>query len=64
MDPHLDRRGTAAGTKPFPGGYGFFASGAIGNGQIAMSTWVVDLPATEDANQSWVEVFTRPLGAQ
>ncbi|HEX7839530.1 MAG TPA: hypothetical protein VF469_18775 [Kofleriaceae bacterium] len=54
----------AGATQPWPGAYGFYAAGAVGNGRVVMSSWVVDLPAGSDANKSWVEVFTRPLGAQ
>jgi hypothetical protein len=53
----------AGGATPFAGGYGFFAAGAIGAGQLVMSSWVIDLPAEDAVNQSWVEVFTRPLNA-
>jgi hypothetical protein len=54
----------AGATDPWPGGYGFFAAGALGKNQIAMSSWVINLPASDDANASWVEVFTRPLTSQ
>jgi hypothetical protein len=53
----------AGATTPWPGGYGFFAAGAIGKDQIVMSTWVVNLPASEDADSNWVEVFSRPIGS-
>jgi hypothetical protein len=52
----------AGATDPWPGGYGFYAAGALGKGMLVMSTWVVNLPASEYVNSSWVEVFTRPLG--
>jgi hypothetical protein len=51
----------AGATTPWPGGYGFYAAGAVGGGQLAMSSWVVNLPSDRDADASWVEVFTRPL---
>jgi len=52
----------AGATTPWPGGYGFFAAGAAGNGQLVISTWVVDLPATSVFDRDWVEVFSQPLG--
>ena len=51
----------AGGTQPWPGGYGFFAAGALGKNQLVMSSWVIDLPAEDFNDRSWVEVFTRPL---
>jgi hypothetical protein len=51
----------AGGTSPWPGGYGFFASTAIGQDQLVMSSWVVNLPATDYRDSSWVEVFHHPL---
>ncbi|HEY0194179.1 MAG TPA: MYXO-CTERM sorting domain-containing protein [Kofleriaceae bacterium] len=50
--------GTAGGTKAFAGGYGFFASDATANGQLVMSSWVINLPAETNADENWVEVFT------
>jgi hypothetical protein len=50
----------AGGTEPWPGGYGFFASGAMGNGQLVMSTWVINLPDQDGTNSNWVEVFSQP----
>jgi hypothetical protein len=49
----------AGATDPWPGGYGFFAAGALGSSQLVMSSWVVNLHDFADSN--WVEVFTRPL---
>ena len=51
----------AGATDPWPGGYGFFAAGALGNGQLVISTWVIDLPAKSVFDRDWVEVFSRPL---
>jgi hypothetical protein len=51
----------AGGTDPWPGGYGFFAADALGKDQLVMSTWVVNLPASEYRDSNWVEVFSRPL---
>jgi hypothetical protein len=51
----------AGATNPWPGGYGFFAAAAVGADQIVMSTWVINLPGSDDANSNWVEVFSRPL---
>jgi hypothetical protein len=50
----------AGATQPFPGGYGFYAAGALGNGQILMSSWVIDLPAGQGTQETWVEVFSKP----
>ena len=52
----------AGATTPWPGGYGFFASGAITGDRIVMSSWVINLPASVDADSSWVEVFSHPFG--
>ena len=64
-DKHADGSWThesiAGATTPWPGGYGFFAAGAVGGGKLVLSTFVVNLPAENYANASWVEVFTRPL---
>jgi hypothetical protein len=49
----------AGATDPWPGGYGFFAAGAVGKTQLVMSSWVVNLHDLSDSN--WVEVFSRPL---
>ena len=51
----------AGATDPWPGGYGFYAAGAAGKDQLVLSTWVVNLPAEDYNDTSWVEVFTRPL---
>lgn len=62
---HVTIAGADAGaTSAYPGGYGFFAAGAVGKSQLVMSSWVIDLPASSDADASWVEVFTRPLTSQ
>jgi hypothetical protein len=52
-----------AGADARPGGYGFFAAGALGKTQLVMSTWVVNLPTEDPADASWVEVLTLPLSA-
>ena len=54
----------AGATDPWPGGYGFFAADALNRDQLVMSTWVIDLPNSDVLNSNWVEVFTRPIGAQ
>jgi MYXO-CTERM domain-containing protein len=48
----------AGATQPYPGGYGFYAAGALGNNEVVMSSWVVDLPGGAGVN--WVEVFDHP----
>lgn len=45
----------AGHTTPWPGAYGFFASGAISGTNVVMSSWVIDQPSGEN----WVEVFAR-----
>ncbi len=45
---------------PWPGAYGFFASGALNATDVVMSSWVVN--QTEDEN--WVEVFFHPYVIQ
>ena len=50
----------AGATDPWPGAYGFFASEAIGGGNLVMSSWVLDQP-TDD---NWVEIFTKQLNVQ
>lgn len=51
----------AGGTDPWPGGYGFFAAGAVNRDQLVMSTWVVNLPASDFRDSNWVEVFSRSI---
>jgi len=51
----------AGATTPWPGGYGFFASGTASKDQLVMSTWVVNVPSSDYWNSNWVEVFSRPL---
>jgi hypothetical protein len=53
------RTSVAGATDPWPGGYGFFAAGALGKTQLVMSSWVVNLH--DPSNSNWVEVFSRPL---
>jgi hypothetical protein len=50
----------AGGDNPYTGGYGFYASGALNNGSVMMSSWVIDLPGGPD---DFVDVFsqTAPL---
>ncbi|MFT3695811.1 MAG: MYXO-CTERM sorting domain-containing protein [Kofleriaceae bacterium] len=48
----------AGATQPWPGAYGFFASGSLSGTNIVLSTWVIDQPTAEN----WVEVFTKPVG--
>jgi MYXO-CTERM domain-containing protein len=54
------RQSIAGATDPWPGAYGFFASGALGSIDVIMSTWVIHQPASEN----WVEVFSRPFVIQ
>ena len=54
----------AGATDPWPGGYGFFASGDLRPGELVMSTWVVNQPAPDPFDNNWVEVFVRPTGIQ
>jgi len=54
----------AGATDPWPGAYGFFASGALAPTDIIMSTWVVNQPSDDPFNNNWVEVFTRPTQIQ
>jgi hypothetical protein len=42
---------------PWPGAYGFFASGALGTSEIVISTWVIDQPNYDN----WVEVLSKPF---
>jgi hypothetical protein len=42
------------------GGYGFFASAVIDNGNVIMSSWVIDQPNADN----WVEVFSKPVVIQ
>jgi len=50
----------AGATDPWPGAYGFFASGVLGSTEIIMSSWVLDQPN----NDNWVEVLSRPFSIQ
>jgi hypothetical protein len=50
----------AGATDPWPGAYGFFASEALGGGNLVMSSWVIDQP-TDD---NWVEIFIKQLNVQ
>lgn len=56
-----ERTSIAGGKAPWAGGYGFYASAAVGPTQLVMSTFAVNLSADTDAGMTWVEVFTRPL---
>jgi hypothetical protein len=49
---------------PWPGGYGFFASGSVRPTELVMSTWVINQPSTGPFDNNWVEVFTRPTTIQ
>jgi hypothetical protein len=51
----------AGATVPWPGGYGFFAAGAMAKTQLVISTWVVNPPAATVWDRDWVEVFSQPL---
>jgi hypothetical protein len=47
-------RETLAGDEdPFAGGYGFYISAAMADGEMVLSTWVVDQPT----EQAWVEIL-------
>ncbi|HET9627444.1 MAG TPA: hypothetical protein VFP84_39065, partial [Kofleriaceae bacterium] len=48
----------AGATQPYAGGFGFYAAGALGNGQIVMSSFVIDLPDGPGNGDRWVEVFS------
>jgi hypothetical protein len=61
MDGTWTHESIAGATDPWPGGYGFYAAAALGKGMLVMSTWVVNLPASDYADSGWVEVFTRPI---
>lgn len=50
----------AGATSPWPGAYGFFASGALDSTNVVMSTWVID----QQTNENWVEVFTKATVVQ
>jgi hypothetical protein len=54
------RKSVAGATQPWPGAYGFFASAALSQTDLIMSTWVIDQPTDE----TWVEVFSQPLVVQ
>ena len=49
---------------PWPGGYGFFASGSLRTNELVISTWVINQPSTSPFENNWVEVFTRPTVIQ
>jgi hypothetical protein len=53
-------RETLAGDEePFAGGYGFYVSAAMAGDELALSTWVIDQPASD----AWIEVlFDGPDG--
>ena len=52
------RPATLAGAEdPFAGAYGFFASAALGNNNVVISTWVVD----QQHGDNWVEIFGIPV---
>lgn len=55
-----NRMSIAGATDPWPGAYGFFASEAVGAGNLVMSTWVIDQPTDEN----WVEIFVKALNVQ
>ncbi len=50
----------AGGADPWMGGYGFFASAVLDNGNVIMSSWVIDQPNADN----WVEVFSKPVVIQ
>ena len=57
MDGTWMHMSIAGATMPWPGAYGFFASGAMApDGSIVLSSWVIDQPDGEN----WVEVFRQP----
>ena len=60
-DGSWSHRSIAGATDPWPGGYGFFAAGALGKDQLVMSTWVINPPAASVLDSNWVEVFSVPL---
>jgi hypothetical protein len=51
----------AGATSPWPGGYGFFAAAAANQDLLVLSSWVVNVPASDYFNSNWVEVFSRPV---
>ncbi len=51
---------TVAPGAPWPGAWGFFASGTLGSTEIVMSSWVIDQPN----NDNWVEVLSKPFSFQ
>ena len=59
-DGTWQRESIAGNTDPWPGAYGFFASAVLADGNVVMSTWVINQP--EDDN--WVEVFSKPFVIQ
>ncbi|HEX2690826.1 MAG TPA: MYXO-CTERM sorting domain-containing protein, partial [Kofleriaceae bacterium] len=58
---HASIAGGSNGATGWPGGYGFFASAALGKNQLVMSSWVINLPASDYRDSNWVEVFHHPL---
>jgi hypothetical protein len=50
-----------AGGGTAPGGYGFFAAAALDKDQLVISTWVINLPASDYRDSNWVEVIRHPL---
>jgi hypothetical protein len=60
-DGSWTRTSIAGATDPWPGGYGFFAAGAMGHGELVLSTWVVNPPAKTVWDRDWVEVFSLPI---
>jgi len=54
------RTSVAGATDPWPGAYGFFASGVLSTTEIIMSSWVIDQPNSDN----WVEVIGRPFAIQ
>jgi MYXO-CTERM domain-containing protein len=60
MDGTWARESIAGGADPWMGGYGFFASSVIDNGNVIMSSWVIDQPN----NDNWVEVFSKSVVIQ
>jgi hypothetical protein len=51
--------GSADSAAGATGGYGFYAAGALANGAVVMSSWVVDLHSEAD----WVQVYSQAMAA-
>jgi len=58
------RTNIAGAAMPWNGAYGFFASADQRQGEMIMSTWVLNQPSEDPFDNNWVEVFARPTGIQ